>query len=175
MRNTKKIKSLSKSDLSKFRLLIPIVSAIIILLTIYIIFFRTTEPEWIKEGEVTFLKKESLEIITKIDVEVAVTPQERMQGLMYRSKMDENKGMLFIFEREELQSFWMKNTKISLDIIFIDSNGIINTIHRNTEPYSEESLRSKQPSRFVVEVNGGFCEKNHIKEGDLIEYRLLKH
>lgn len=91
---------------------------------------------------------------------------------MYRSEMDEGNGMFFIYEKMDMQSFWMKNTKIPLDILFIDNKGVINTIHKMTTPYSERSLPSKQKSQFVVEVNGGFCDRNGIQEGDLIEYML---
>ncbi|MCX7878846.1 MAG: DUF192 domain-containing protein [Ignavibacteria bacterium] len=175
LKRSSKHKNLVKSSpgFSK-KPVILFIAAIVIGFVVYLLFFRTSEPKWIKEGEVTFIRKDNREVIRKIDVEVAITPQERSQGLMYRSSMDEDKGMLFIFEKEEIQSFWMKNTKIPLDIIFIDSKGVINTIHKNTVPYSERSLPSEKPSRFVVEVNGGFCERNGIREGDLIEYRLAK-
>lgn len=154
--------------------LIIIVLVIAALVTSYFLFFKKTsnEPKWVKEGEVTFLSKDDRRQLAKIDVEVVKDPTKRQQGLMYRSYMDENKGMIFIFEREDMQSFWMKNTILSLDILFIDSKGVINTIHKNTTPYSEKSLPSKGRSQFVVEVNGGYCDKNGITEGDLIEYKL---
>lgn len=141
----------------------------------YFLWFKkstSNEPKWIKEGEVTILNKDSRGQLAKIEVEVASNPPERTQGLMFRSQMDENKGMLFIFDAMDMQSFWMKNTIISLDILFIDDKGVINTIHRNTTPYSEASLPSKGKSQFVVEVNGGFCSRHNINEGDLIEYKL---
>jgi hypothetical protein len=117
---------------------------------------------------VTFVSKDSRQKLAKIDVEVAINPAERQQGLMYRSKMDEDKGMIFIFERDDMQSFWMKNTIIPLDIMFIDSKGVINTIHKNTVPFSEKSLPSKSRSQFVVEVNGGYSDRHGIKEGDQV-------
>lgn len=140
----------------------------------YFLFFKksSNEPQWIKEGEVTFLNKDTRQQLAKIDVEVARNSQERSQGLMFRTHMDEDKGMIFIFEQMDMQSFWMKNTIIPLDILFIDNRGIINTIHRNTVPYSEKSLPSKSKSQFVVEVNAGFCQRHSINEGDLIEYKL---
>jgi uncharacterized membrane protein (UPF0127 family) len=144
------------------------------IVTSYFLFFKksSNEPKWVKEGEVTFLSKDDRRQLAKIDVEAAKDPAKRQQGLMYRSHMDEDKGMIFIFEREDMQAFWMKNTILPLDIIFIDSKGVINTIHKNTVPYSEKSLPSKSRSQFVVEVNGGYCDKYGIKEGDLIEYKL---
>ena len=150
--------------------LIPVV--VFVLIYFFYIKNSTDEPEWVKEGEVTFIGKDSRKPKGKIDVEVAMSPAERSQGLMYRSRMDDDKGMLFIFENDEMQSFWMKNTIIPLDILFIDSKGVINTIHSNTVPYSEKPIPSKGKSQFVVEVNGGYCSRHGIKEGDLIEYRL---
>ena len=155
------------------KVLIPAV-LILIIIAVYFLYFKksSNEPEWVREGEVTFLSRDTRQPLAKIEVEAAANPTERAQGLMYRSEMDENKGMLFIFEREDMQSFWMKNTILSLDIIFISSKGEINTIHPNTVPYSEKSLPSKSKSQFVVEVNAGYCQKYGIKEGDLIEYKL---
>lgn len=147
---------------------------LIVFIVIYFLYIKKSndEPVWVKEGEVSFLNKDTKQQISRIDVEVALYPNERAQGLMYRTKMDEDKGMLFLFEKEEPQSFWMKNTIIPLDILFISNEGVINTIHRNTTPYSEKSLPSKEKSQFVVEVNAGYCQKHGIREGDLIEYRI---
>lgn len=152
--------------------IIAILAALIV--SSYFLFFRkgSGEPQWVREGEVTFISKDTRQQIAKIEVEVASSPNERSQGLMFRSEMDENKGMLFLFEQMDWQSFWMKNTLIPLDIMFIDDKGVINTIHKNTVPYSETSLPSKQRSQFVVEVVGGFSDRHGIKEGDLIEYKL---
>ncbi|MCI0449479.1 MAG: DUF192 domain-containing protein [Chlorobi bacterium] len=157
------------------RNIVIIALVVIAVIASYFLFIKKPgagKPEWIKEGEVTFLSKDSHRQLAKIDVEAAITPAERSLGLMFRSEMDEDKGMLFIFEQSDMQSFWMKNTKIPLDILFIDSRGVINTIHRNTVPYSEKPLPSKQKSQFVVEVNAGFCSRRGINEGDLIEYKL---
>jgi uncharacterized protein len=153
--------------------IVIIVVILAALIASYFLFFKKPgEPEWVKEGEVTFLNKDTRQQLAKIEVEVASEPAERSQGLMFRTKMDEDKGMLFIFPQMDMQSFWMKNTILSLDILFIDSKGVINTIHRNTTPYSEKGLPSKQKSQFVVEVNAGFCQRHNINEGDLIEYKL---
>jgi uncharacterized membrane protein (UPF0127 family) len=93
---------------------------------------------------------------------------------MYRKEMDEDHGMLFIFEKPDTQSFWMKNTFIPLDIMFIDSAGVIDTIYRKTTPYSEKSLPSRRRVQFVVEVNGGWSDKFQVKEGDAIEFKVDK-
>lgn len=168
----KKVKKPSIFASQRNIIMIAILAALVI--SSYFLFFRkgSSEPEWVREGEVTFISRDTRQPITKIEIEAAVTPAERSQGLMYRSEMEEDKGMLFLFEKMDWQSFWMKNTLMPLDIMFIDDKGVINTIHKNTVPYSEKSLPSKQRSQFVVEVVGGFSDKHGIKEGDLIEYKL---
>ena len=129
------------------------------------------EPQFRKEGELEFLAKNKKDTIRKIDVEVADNDDERAQGLMYRKSMDDNKGMLFIFRNEEEQSFWMKNTVIALDIMFVNANKEIVKIHKNTTPFSEKSLPSEKPATYVVEVNGGFSDKYGIREGDYINFQ----
>ncbi|MFC1733663.1 DUF192 domain-containing protein [candidate division KSB1 bacterium] len=104
-----------------------------------------------------------------IDVEVAMTPEEIRQGLMYRESLDENKGMLFAFEKEGYRSFWMKNTLIPLDIIFVNQNMTIIDIKENFQPCKQdpcESYTSKQKALFAVEVDAGFAWRNNISLGD---------
>jgi uncharacterized protein len=178
MAQNKKSKVISKkkqpASFWSSRNIIIIVVILAALTASYFLWFKKSilnEPKWVKGGEVTFLNKDSRQHLAEVKVEVADNPPERTQGLMFRSQMDEDKGMLFIFDTMDMQSFWMKNTIMSLDILFIDDKGVINTIHRNTTPYSEASLPSKGKSQFVVEVNGGFCSRHNINEGDLIEYK----
>lgn len=128
------------------------------------------EPQFKKEGELEFVGKNNKELIRKIDIELAENDDERMQGLMYRRSMDDSKGMLFIFQREEPQSFWMKNTVIPLDIMYVNSKMEIVKIFKNTVPFSEKSLPSEKPATYVVEVAGGYSDKYGIKEGDLISF-----
>ncbi|MBS1516560.1 MAG: DUF192 domain-containing protein [Bacteroidetes bacterium] len=128
------------------------------------------EPQFKKEGELEFLSANSKDTIRKIDVELATNDDERMQGLMYRKSMDDNKGMLFIFDKEEEQSFWMKNTIMSLDIIYINSEFKIVKIYKGTTPFSENSLPSGKPTKYVVEVAAGFTDRYKIKEGDKIMF-----
>lgn len=128
------------------------------------------EPQFKKEGELEFLKKDEKTVISKIDIEIADNTPERMQGLMYRKLMDENKGMLFLFQEYEQQGFYMRNTIIPLDIIFLDSSKQIIKIHKNTIPFSETTLPSGKPSMYVVEVNAGYTDKYGIKDGDKIKF-----
>ncbi len=131
------------------------------------------EPQFVKQGELEFIKKDSKKIISKIDIEIADTEPKTIQGLMYRKSMDENRGMLFIFPKAEEHSFWMKNTFISLDILFVDINKKIIKIHRNTTPLSTKSLPSEGPVIYVVEVNAGYSDKYGISEGDMINFTRL--
>ncbi len=126
-----------------------------------------------KDGELTFTTK-SGEYITQIDIEIADTNPKRMQGLMFRESMKENRGMLFIFPTEEYQSFWMKNTIIPLDMIFVNAKRDIVNIHKNTTPYSEQSYPSTSPAKYVIEVNAGFTDKYNIKPGDKIVWRIVR-
>ncbi|MEO8514335.1 MAG: DUF192 domain-containing protein [Ignavibacteria bacterium] len=123
-----------------------------------------------KQGEVYF-QDSTKKLLKEIDVEVAETEETRHLGLMFRESMKEEQGMIFLFPNEEYQSFYMKNTVIPLDIIFINAKKQIVKIHKNAVPYSETSLPSLKPTKYVVEVNGGFTDKFGIKEGDYIDWR----
>lgn len=129
------------------------------------------EPQFKKEGMLEFVSKNKKDTIKKIDIEVADNDDERMQGLMYRKSMDDSKGMLFIFQKEEPQGFWMKNTVIPLDIMYVNSKKEIVKIFRYTTPFSEKDLPSGAPATYVVEVNGGFSDKYGVKEGDMISFQ----
>lgn len=104
-----------------------------------------------------------------VGVEVAATPTKRNLGLMYRRDLPVSQGMLFLFPREEQQSFWMKNTPLPLDIIFISAARTIVSIAANTLPFSETPLPSGGPAQFVLEVNAGFCQRHGIVAGGRVE------
>jgi uncharacterized membrane protein (UPF0127 family) len=129
-----------------------------------------TGPKFTKEGELYFISKTGTDTIRKIEVELAETDDERSKGLMDRKAMTDEQGMLFIFSAPEEQSFWMKNTYISLDIIYVDENKEIVSIQKYATPLSEESLPSFKKAMYVVEVNAGFCDKYHVAYGDKIAY-----
>ena len=126
-----------------------------------------------KEGELTFYSQDNKPIVI-IDIEIADTEYDRQLGLMKRKSMEDNQGMLFIFPNEEVRSFWMRNTFIPLDMIFVNTNNEIVTIHKNTRVLSEQSYPSSAPSIYVVEVIGGFTDKYKIKEGDKISWMDTK-
>ncbi len=131
---------------------------------------RHGEVSFRKEGELVFLKHETNQILKKIDIEIVRDRTRRMRGLMYRRSLPDSSGMLFVFERPEPRSFWMKNTYIPLDICFVDENRKIITIHRNTKPQSERHLSSSGKAQYVVEVAAGFCDRYGITEGDTIQF-----
>ena len=95
-------------------------------------------------------------------VEVAKTNEEQAEGLMYRLELKKNGGMLFLFNNEKKASFWMKNTLIPLDIIFINKNGSINKIYKNTIPKSKKRIISKGEVLAVLEINAGEAIRNNI-------------
>ena len=102
------------------------------------------------------------------NVEVAKTIEERRTGLMYRKKLLNNEGMLFIFPREKIIQLWMKNTYIPLDVIFISENKVIVDIKKNMEKLSETIVKSKVKSRYALEFNAGLINKLHIEIGDKV-------
>lgn len=107
-------------------------------------------------------------------VEVADTGEERARGLMYRLEMCEKCGMLFIFQYSEPLSFWMRNTYIPLDILFMDENGKIVKIHQNTQVKDDKNLyESGTSAMFVLEVNAGYSKNNNLQEGDIINLSEL--
>ena len=117
----------------------------------------------------------TLEIVSKsgvhvFQVELAVNDAERAQGLMYRKELPEGRGMLFDFQREQDVAFWMKNTYIPLDMIFIRANGRILKIAENTTPLSEQTIPSGGPVRGVLEVIGGTARKLGIAPGDQVAH-----
>ncbi len=133
------------------------------------------EPVFQKEGELSFISGETGEAITNIDIEIADDDQTKITGLMYRKSMEENTGMLFIFDKSDpTLGFWMKNTHIPLDIIFTNENKEIITIHKNAQPMSETSLRPREPGVYVIEVVAGFCDKYGIKEGDRFDFQTVR-
>jgi len=130
-------------------------------------------PTFKKQGELTFTKASGEPIIT-IDIEIADTDEKREIGLMGRPTLGENEGMLFVFDNEHYASFWMKNTIIPLDMIFINKYGIIVTIHQNTTPFSEQSYTATAPTLLVLEVNAGFTEQHNINVGDKIDWHRIQ-
>lgn len=102
-------------------------------------------------------------------IEVASTPAQQQQGLMWRKNMSKNHGMLFIFEKSKPVSMWMKNTYIPLDMLFADTEGIIRYIHENAHPLDETVITCPIPVKYVVELNAGQVQENKIQVGNKIK------
>lgn len=111
---------------------------------------------------------------TLFQVEIADTEAERSRGLMFRSSLADDRGMLFDFQPARPVSFWMKNTWIPLDIIFLDVKGRVLNIARETTPYSEAPIPSEGTARAVLEIRGGRAEELGLKPGDLIVHRIFR-
>jgi uncharacterized membrane protein (UPF0127 family) len=103
----------------------------------------------------------------RFDIYVAVSAEQRSRGLMFVREMSPSTGMLFVYTNEPV-SMWMKNTYISLDMVFIRADGTVSSVIRNTEPQSLKSLRSIEPVAFVLELNAGVTERLGIDENSRI-------
>ncbi len=106
----------------------------------------------------------------KFEVEIVTTPETRAQGLMHRTSLAANAGMLFIYPDVKPVSFWMKNTLIPLDMLFLKPDGEIARIAHNAVPLDETSIDSGVPVKAVLEIRGGTAKALGIKEGDRVEY-----
>lgn len=130
------------------------------------------EIKFSKEGELEFLN-ESDEVLQKIDIEIADNYNKRARGLMDRNEMADNEGMIFIFDDNEIRkhTFYMKNTRIPLDIMYFAADSTLINIARNAQPGADSELTggtvaaAAENSKFVVEINGGLAEKWGLEEG----------
>jgi len=108
--------------------------------------------------------------VATVKVEVARTPSERSLGLMYRSRLPEGRGMLFVEEREQVQPFTMRNTRISLDMIFISADLRVVGCVEKARPMTDGPYTIGKPSRYVLEVPAGFCQRYGISQGDMVSF-----
>lgn len=134
----------------------------------------TKEITFSKEGELQLIKATNDSIIAQLDIEIAETEYETQTGLMYRKSMENDQGMLFIFENESRKSFYMKNTEFPLDIIYINSQMRIVNAHRDAQPFDKTPLPSEAPAKYVLEVNAGMVKQWRLLPGDLISFQRLK-
>lgn len=126
--------------------------------------------EFKKEGELSIYRSQD-SLLSKFDIEIAEDEYERQTGLMNRTSMEDSQGMLFIFPDENYRSFYMKNTQISLDIIYINSENKVVSFQKNAKPFDESSLPSTAPAKYVFEINAGLSDRLGIKEGDSISFQ----
>ncbi|MEL0454743.1 DUF192 domain-containing protein [Flavobacteriaceae bacterium SZ-1-7] len=130
---------------------------------------KQTEVIFKKEGELTIFKSvDSTQI--NLDIEIADTEFDRETGLMYRHNMPNNQGMLFVFEDERPRNFYMKNTEIPLDLIYVAANKKIVSFQKNAKPFDESSLPSNAPAKYVLEVNAGLADTWNLRVGDSLSF-----
>lgn len=106
-------------------------------------------------------------------VELVDTPESRAKGLMFREELADDAGMLFDFKQEREVSFWMSNTLIPLDMIFVGADGVVKTIHVNARPQDLTSIPSQVPVQFVLEIPGGRSEELGLRPGDIMEHERV--
>ena len=131
------------------------------------------EIPFTKHGELQVLSTQG-DTIHSFNLEIADDDYHTQLGLMYRSNMDDNNSMLFIFPDVQPRAFWMKNTRIGLDIIYADSNGVIVSIAKYAKPFDEKSLPSNAPAKYVLEINDGLSDKLGINVGDKLVWERIK-
>lgn len=165
-------------------LYIAVAMAVIVILILAVIALTTTvkqrQDASVKEAN----KNRAVRIVRIVSVadkdveaEVASTPQERSKGLMYRTVLEEGKGMLFTFNSASQYPFWMKNMKISIDIIWIGDNLVIADIDQNVPPCAQENCElytPNSPAKYVLEVPAGWTQKNSIQIGNTVVFKESK-
>ena len=110
----------------------------------------------------------------ELEVELATTFEEQSLGLMYRDKLEENGGMLFVYPRENFLSFWMKDTRMPLSIAFIKADGRIIQIE-SMKPYSLDTHVSKEKAKYALEMNEGWFRIHNVREGDTVKMPLTMY
>lgn len=123
-----------------------------------------TETPFQREGTLSFIRADG-DTVRTIDIEIAETDQERATGMMRRRGLPSNSGMFFIMDEADTMGFWMKNTPLPLDILFVGPDSQIINIAKRTLPFSEEPIRPTAPKKYVVEVRGGYSDRVGITEG----------
>lgn len=130
--------------------------------------FERADPQFRRDGTLTVLR--DAEPLATLAIEIADTDSTRERGMMERTSMPEDAGMLFIFPRAAPQGFWMANTPLSLDIIYADADSIVVSLAKYATPFSSETLPSGAPARFVLELEAGQADRFGIIEGDRLRW-----
>ncbi len=163
------------SPVSLFAIPAAVVSCVILL----ILLLFTGSASILRSPDSNIVSETKLETIyvgeskIKLKVKIAATQTTREEGLMFVESLPSDQGMLFIFDDEKPRSFWMKNTYIPLDIIFLDSTGKVINFYESAEPLNElKRYPSNAPAKYALEVNGGWGRANNLKEGDKVEFNF---
>ena len=109
----------------------------------------------------------------RFTVELAITPEEQARGLMFRESLPRGAGMLFLYDRPSRVSFWMRNTLISLDMIFVDATGTVARVHHEAVPLDETPIPGGDGVLAVLEINGGLARRFGIAEGSELRHPRL--
>ena len=134
----------------------------------------TTDPiPFTKEGRLAVIQDRDSTVA--LDIEIADTDSARERGMMQREGFpNDRSGMLFIFDEEQPRSFWMSNTPVALDIIFVSADSQIVNIAKYTTPFSNERYRSGEPAQYVLETPAGFADSHGLLEGDRLRWQRLE-
>ncbi|NND70705.1 MAG: DUF192 domain-containing protein [Rhodothermales bacterium] len=129
------------------------------------------QAEFRKDGSLDFLRPDG-NVITTIDIEVVGDRESQARGLMGRRSLPSRGGMFFVYDAPKDQSFWMKNTPLPLDIIFIGSDSSVVNIAKRTKPLSSATIESISPAQFVLEVRGGFTDRLGIDDSTRFRWTI---
>ena len=124
-------------------------------------------PSGFPEVDADFVSP-AADTVQTVTLEVAANENDRRKGLMFRNSMPERRGMLFLFPQEQINSFWMKNTVISLDMIFIDKDWKVVGVLHSVPPQNDRSRKVDKPSQYVIELGAGVAKKFKIEEGSKV-------
>ncbi len=131
-----------------------------------------TEIPFQKDGTLTFLRPDGTPLAT-IDLEIAEGDSAQVRGLMQRRSLPPAGGMIFPYDEAAPRSFWMRNTPLPLDIIFVGADSTVVNIARRTRPFSEDMISSDGPAQFVVEVRAGFADRHGLSDSTRIRWQRL--
>lgn len=134
-----------------------------------VLFYARSLEQDAKHFRVWFKNKEGAETV-KFSLEIAYSEPDREKGLMFRREMDPSSGMIFVFPDEQMLSFWMKNTYLSLDIIFVDKNWRVVNIIEEVPPLTTEGRRASAPSKYAIELIAGSAKKHGIVAGSEVKF-----
>ena len=168
------------ADFKNKKFIIWLVAGLLLLVGSFALNFLTPDNDLQNVQNIEFAK-DALVIKTQagkthvFQIELAISPQQTARGLMNRDELAADHGMLFVFNKPEIQTMWMKNTHIPLDMLFIDKAGRIKHIAPMARPYDEKVISSQVPVSFVLEINGGQAEKLGINVGDMLQHRLFSN
>ena len=132
---------------------------------------ETPEIEFRADGLLEVLRPDG-SVLTTVVIEIAEGDSARARGLMQRTSLPARGGMLFLDDEEKIQTFWMRNTPLPLDLIFVDADSNIVNIAKRARPFTDQTISSADSALYVLEVNGGFADRYGIDESMRIRWRL---